>query len=425
VTAWRAALLGMLLCAPGALCCPATARAQGEGGATALTVQTVPVLEGVRFMVGGRTFRTNAFGRALVKGPAPRLADRIRIPDTEVTPGVRARFNRRKEGRYLLDLLYPLRMSFRDPAGRPVNSSRVSSVTLRSSHGVRRTMNPGRPSWLQGVRVVTTRQGYKTKRVTWVVENAIIDGSNVVNRSQQRFDARNRHMRVELLLYTAHFSGRDALLKFPLGSQLRIEYPNGRVERHDLGDDAEVTLPSLPRGEYVVSVEGPGIRVEQPVALSREQTVDLEVLSYLDLGLSLGVLASLALGLVLLGRPHLVRAPVGLTTRLSRGSRPTRRGFHRPRGDGLGDAPTLRDSMTVAAIAALAFGVLVVVLFGRDASVAAVLAVFMFVVTLPLTYVTAKAAYKSRPRTPEAAGQTARRRRRQDRLGQARTRRDP
>jgi hypothetical protein len=439
VNASRAALLGVLLSAPAANFCPAPAHAQTDRGATALAVQTVPVLEDVPFTVDGRTFRTDALGRVLVVASAPRLADRITIPDTEIAPGVRARFSRRKEGKYLFDLLYRVRMSFRDTTGRRVSSSRVTSVTFKGSHGVRRTIRPGGSPWLQGVRVVPTRQGYRKKNLTWVVERAIVDGSNVVNRNQQSFvPARTRMMRVGLLLYPAHFSARDALLDFPLGSRVRIEYPNGRVERHALGDNAELTLRSLPRGQYVVRVEGPGITFERPVALSREQTVELEVLSYLDIGLSLGVLASIALGLVLVGRPHLARAPRGLSvgvpravghpvqTARRRRSRPPRtveeplrivRGRHH---DGLPRSPTWRDSIWRAAIVGLAFGVLVVLLFGRDPSVGAPLAVFMFILYLPLSYGIDKAMYESRSQARRVAMHKARRRRRQNRRNKPR-----
>jgi hypothetical protein len=444
VIASRAVLVGMLLCAPTALFCPAPAHAQTDSGATAVTVQTVPVLEDVRFTVGGRTFRTDALGRALVVGSPPRLADRIRIPDTEIAPGVRARFSRRKGGKYLFDLLYRVRMSFRDSAGRRVNSSRVTSVTLKGSHGVRRAMKPGGSQWLQGVRIVASRQGHMKKKLTWVVEKATVDGSNVVNRNQQSFvPARTRKMRVDLLLYPAHFSARDALLNFPLGSRVRIEYPNGRVERYAFGDNAEVTLRSLPRGQYLVSVEGPGISFERPVALSREQTVELEVLSYLDLGLSLGVLASIALGLVLVGRPHLARAPRGLSIGLPRAlERPLqnacRRRTSRSRGveeppqitrgrgqDRLSKPPTWADYIGRAAIAGVAFGVLVVLLFGRDPSVGAMLAVFMFLLYLPLSYGTDKAMYQSRSHARKEASHTSRRRRRKNQPSKPRAGRGP
>ena len=442
MTASRGALLSVLLCAAATPFCPAPAHAQGDSGATALTVQTVPVLEGVSFTVGGRTSRTDARGRAIVVGSAPRLADRIRIPDTEIAPGVRARFSRRKGDKYLFDFLYRVRMSFRDTAGHPVNSSRVTSVTFKGSHGVRRAMKSGGWQWLQGARVVPTRQGHMKKKLTWVVEKAIVDGSNVVNRNQQSFvPARTQRMRVELLLYPAHFSARDALLNFPLGSRVRLEYPNGRVERHEFGDNAELTLHSLPRGEYVVSVEGPGFAFERPVALSREQTVELELLSYLDLGLSLGALASIALGLVLVGRPHLARPPRWLSTGLPRAlehplpiarwrrtSRSRRveepRQTTRPQ-EGLSKPPNWRDSIPRAAIASVAFGVLVVLLFGRDPSVGAMLAVFMFLLYLPLSYGTDKAMYKARSHARSEAMRTTRRRRRRNRPSKPRAGRGP
>lgn len=442
MSALRALVLGLFLCAPAALFCPAPALAQSEGGAKALTVQTVPVLERVPFVVGGQTFRTDALGRALVAGDAPRLADRIRIPDTQIAPGVRARFSRRKESEYLFDLLYRVRMSFSDLAGQPIDASRVTSVRLKGSHGVRQTMRPGGSQWLQGVRVVPSTAGYRKKKLTWVVEKTIVDGSNVVNRNQQSFvPATTRNVRVELLFYPAHFSARDALLNFPLGSHVRIEYPNGRVERHALGGDAEVTLPSLPRGQYAVKVEGPGISFKRPLSLSREQTVELEVLSYLDLGLSLAVLASIAIGLLLVGRPHLVRAPRRLSTGLSHALEypmqiAGRRRIRRPRmveepgqitrrhhQDQPRKPPTWGGAVKRAAIAALAFGVVAVLLFGRDPSLGALLAVFMFLLYLPLSYGTDKAMYGSRSRVREKRMPSARRRR--DPLRKPRTGRGP
>jgi hypothetical protein len=442
VTPLRALFLGMLLFAAAAFFCPARAHAQA-GRVTALTVQTVPVLAGVPFVVGGRTFRTDGLGRARLVGRAPRLADQVRIPETEIAPGVRARFSRRKGSAYLFDLLYRVRISFSDLAGHRIDAGRVTSVSLKGSHGVRKAMQPGGSQWLQGVRVVPSADWFRKKEVTWVVEETIVDGSNVVNRNQQSFvPLRTRHMRIELLFFPAHFSARDAMFDFPLGSGVRIEYPNGRVESHAFGDDSEVTLPSLPRGEYLVSVDGPGISFERPLALSREQTVELEVLSYLDLALSVGVLASIALGLVLVGRPHLARVPLRLGAGLSGAlehsihiarRRRTRRSTTleesvpisgRARENRLSKPPTWRDSVKHAAIAALAFGVFVVLLFGRDPFLGALLAVFMFLLFLPLDYGVDKAIYDSRARAPKDALQISRRRG-EGRASGPRTRRGP
>ena len=129
-------------------------------------------------------------------------------------------------------------------------------------------------------------------------------GSTVVHRGQQRFfPAKDRSVQLRLLLFSARFVVRDALLGFPIGSAVRLEYPSGRVQRHGLEQGADLTVRSLPRGDYRVSVDALGISSSRPVALSGDQRVDLWVISWLDVAVVLLGLASLALGLLYLRRP--------------------------------------------------------------------------------------------------------------------------
>ncbi len=86
-----------------------------------------------------------------------------------------------------------------------------------------------------------------------------------------------------------------------------------------------------------------------------------------------------------------------------------RTGSNRPRQDAksiraerraerLNREPTWRGSVNRAAIAAVVFGVLVVVAFGRSLASAAILVVFMFVLYIPLGYLTDRAIYNFRRR---------------------------
>jgi hypothetical protein len=115
-------------------------------------------------------------------------------------------------------------------------------------------------------------------------------------------------MELRLLLFAARITVRDALLGFPIGSRIRLEYPDGRELRQAIGPDARLLLGALPRGDYWVSVDAPGISSSRPVALSRDQTVELRVISWLDLVVVLVGLASVALGLIFLRRPARVAA---------------------------------------------------------------------------------------------------------------------
>ena len=80
-------------------------------------------------------------------------------------------------------------------------------------------------------------------------------------------------MQLRLLLFSARFEVRDALLGFPIGSAVLLEYPDGRVVRQALDADGELTLKSLPRGDYRVRVDALGISSSRPISLSGDQDV--------------------------------------------------------------------------------------------------------------------------------------------------------
>lgn len=281
----------------------AAAQQQDEGPAASLPVQTVPKIEGARFILNGRTFRTDANGRVTVPGDGQAgLQDRVEIPETTIAPGARVQFSRRKEGWYLFNRLVRVQLSFIDLQGRQIAASRVDRVTLKGVHGDRVTLKPGRPHWMQASRIVPFKEGFREKQLSWVVEEAIVEGQNVVNRNQQRFvPASASNFRITLLFYPAHVTVRDSFFGFPTGSRVNIKAPNGKVRHYRLGPEGEARVPSLPRGEYIVTVEGAGLSFEHPLTLSRKQLVDLEFLSYLDLAVGIGVVGSIAIGLLLLG----------------------------------------------------------------------------------------------------------------------------
>jgi len=113
-----------------------------------------------------------------------------------------------------------------------------------------------------------------------------------------------RRLAVRVRFYRLRFAAHDWLLGKAIGSQISLTYPDGHVERHAL-KDGKVTIGSLPAGLYRVTVEAPGMASDWPVALSRDKDVDVSIISYLDVALGIFVLALLAVGLLLAGRPAL------------------------------------------------------------------------------------------------------------------------
>jgi hypothetical protein len=101
--------------------------------------------------------------------------------------------------------------------------------------------------------------------------------------------------------------------------------------------------------------------------------------------------------------------PAGTIDRAGRTGRPQTRQdakqiARQRRQDRLDRPPTWLGSANRAAIAAAVFGVLVVVLFDRSVSQGVILAGFMFLLYIPLGYVTDSMIYRWRLRRKQGAG---------------------
>ena len=180
----------------------------------------------------------------------------------------------------------------------------MTSLTLVGSNGRRYVLGGTESRWLAGNRVIPESEGRRSTAVSYAAERALVGGSSVVHRGQQRFfPAESRRLQLRLLLFSARFEVRDALLGFPIGSAVLLEYPNGKVVRQALDADGELTLRSLPRGDYRVSVDALGISSSRPIALSGDQDVRLQVISWLDVAIVLLALGSVALALLFIRRP--------------------------------------------------------------------------------------------------------------------------
>lgn len=300
-----------------------------------LEIQTVPPMSGVSFSLvpdpdedsanasAAQTFVSQEGGLALVGIEKLGLYRVEVLPWQSPDPDVRAVFSRwvdsfspsrqvnissattRLEAGFNVSQL--VNLSFFDLGGESIDPERVESVTLKSTLGGHQTFDEAGPQWLQSGRVVRRRDGLDETQALYSIQSVMVGGSNLVNRSQQQFaPIEEQAWQIELMLYSVHISVRDALFRFPLGSAILLEFPDGRTERLPLESGGELTLDSLPRGEYVVGVEGPGISFSKTVALSRNQDVRLEFISYLDIVVVSLLAILVTLGLLFIGRPQLL-----------------------------------------------------------------------------------------------------------------------
>jgi hypothetical protein len=296
----------------------AVARADGVPSTPAppldtVTFRTVPALAGVQVSSAGRTVTTDALGQVTLPvrrtGPGYRDFDAPTVVPTRLPSGLEARFGGLFDsGRTIgLSLFTRTRLRYVNEEREAVAPGDIAVTWLKSTTGDRILVRGAVTPKLQASRVVWTPAGVRTRPIQYAVESVKIAGGEVVHRGRQRFyPLRRRPLRVALLLYSARFSARDALFGNPAASVVELEYPDGHVQRVPLRD-GEATAVGLPRGDYRVRADAPGLSKSRPLSLSRNQVVDLRVISYLDLAVALGALLAIAIALVLAGRP-LVRS---------------------------------------------------------------------------------------------------------------------
>ncbi len=328
-----------------ALCAaPALAAAVAAAPARAETVVTVPPVKGVALQSGANRTTTNARGRGQLElvgafgGGNVTASGVLRVAKTRIGRHGEARLNRiyvRHTGRagasvrrpvVTLSTFWKVRFAFQDLQGREIDPAAIDSVTIKSSTGIVRTLKPGATVELQGSRVVSPGGRLQSKPIRWSLQSVKADGSNVVNESEQRFLAQKRPVvRAQLLYYAARFKAHDALFGFALGKSVELTRPDGEVSKVPFGADKEVAIGPVPRGEYNVRVRAPGYSPPRPIALSRDQVVDLQVISWLDLIVVFGTLGVFALFLLTVRRPKL-RARLAWPVRALRGRRVRRAG---------------------------------------------------------------------------------------------------
>jgi hypothetical protein len=312
------------------------ARAAGGSTARVLRVQSVPEMRGLKFTFEGTTQTTGSDGSTLftlsrdafvqLQQNPYGLVHALKLEPTFFPNGTTFRVQRwytaNENGirtlRAAVDEFVPTKVRFVDPKSGTFAADQVDRVSLRRSDGAALTFTGKqltRPVLLKATRIVPLAGQLVSKHLLYRVQAVTIEGNNLVNRAQQAFlPAETPKVTLRLLFYSAKFVARDRIFRFPIGSSITLEYPNGRSHDYKLGSSGVLLLPALPRGNYRVTVHAAGLKMKMPVAMTRDQVATLNVVSYLDVATVVLVLLATAAGLLLVGRPGLrrrLRRPFG------------------------------------------------------------------------------------------------------------------
>jgi len=289
-----------------------------------VSIQTVPAIAGVTFTMDGRQFVSGADGVAsisIAKAGMFRLtvnAEQYSNPDQRIT------FARWLDEDYQpfhdiqvpttkpivvgLNVFYRVNQFFVDLSGKPVDPKRITGITIKSAQGDIFNYQQGQTEWVPASRIARRSTGLEQTKLLYSVMSVTVDGSNVVTAAQQRFyTGPNDVWKIALTLYAIQLNGKDVLFGTPAGKAVTLKFPNGRTESYPLDQAASVAIPYLARGIYQVELTGTkGLDNSNPVALSKNQVVNENVITYRDLEVTGAVGLFIALFLLLFGRPWLL-----------------------------------------------------------------------------------------------------------------------
>jgi hypothetical protein len=312
-----------LLVAAGAVLAPAGSAAAAQGDLVELRIVVAPKLIGVPFLIDGRRFASHGDGVASIT-VAPGKHRLVALPWKDQDGLRRAVFSRWRDEVFTarrsieikhdttlevgMDTSFLLRFEFRGIEGRKVSPDRIESALLKNTLGTKTAFTGDETSqWLLGQRIVRRAEGLESVPVVYRVQSVLVDGANAVYAAQQAVTPdRGPVVSITLQLFTARFRSSDALFGLSTGSGVRLQFPDGHWRTYDFGDDGSVTLTGLPRGTYHAATIGGGYAPVSPVAMSKSQTVDLQTVSPLDVGVVSVVAVACALILLFVGRPDLL-----------------------------------------------------------------------------------------------------------------------
>jgi hypothetical protein len=285
-----------------------------------ITVQTVPPLLGVVFSLDGEMFQSGHDGIARIWVDQPGSYQMDLLSFDQDQPGVEIDFQGWEpesfeeslvvnipgttaiQTGFILSFLVDLK--FVDLDGMSIEPDRVTSVSIRSSDGRRYTLTPKQKYWLPSNGILRRLTGLDSVTVNHSVQGVKVDGSNVVNRGQQRFIlSRDGPVQIELLLYSLNISSKDPIFGFPVGEGVTLEAPDGETQYYSFESDGSVNIDFLARGLYTAKLQNPpGISMPVPIMLSRSQELLLPVITFLDIFLFLGLVFVTAFSLLIFGR---------------------------------------------------------------------------------------------------------------------------
>jgi len=276
-----------------------------------VVIQSVPTIAGLELIFDGNLIVTGQDGMARVMVSEPGRYDLELLPNTELLDLQNAEFVQWFPTNFLFmtevnvpgvtwqqvgfEKIYTANFEFVDMNGFPVPATRIQKFILRGSNGNVIQLSEFELSTLDVNNILARLSGLDSTNVVYSVQQVMVDGSDVVNQGQQRFEySPGQAVRIELLLFSINVTSEDLIFGTPSGRGLYLTFPNLETRYYPFESQNGITIRGLARGDYSIRVEvDDGFTFDIPLSLSRDQEVRVPVISYIEViiaaGLAIGI----------------------------------------------------------------------------------------------------------------------------------------
>jgi hypothetical protein len=291
-----------------------------------VVLRTTPALAAVRFSVDGAIYATGADGTVTVT----RAHDFTPHTLALLTPAFSAAGHRyafaRWSGQRDPDQTYrtvvtglpwragyaitaafteqcPVKASFTDQHGAPIDPASLTSATLRSDTGELSPLPVRGAAWLACTTAVYSGGTLSIRPLTYRLQSLLTAGTNVVDAGRQSFKPASEPAPVFAgYYYDLSVTAHDALFRGGSGSAALVTGSDGVQHRLAFPASHLAVFQHLPRGDYTVDITGGGLGLSKTLRLSRETNIDLDVVTGGDMGAGAAGGAAFALSFPLLAR---------------------------------------------------------------------------------------------------------------------------
>jgi hypothetical protein len=200
----------------------------------------------------------------------------------------------------------PVSLAFKDASGAPVSPARISEVRLQGG-GATVTLTGkqiGEPvTLLSGVATQVDRV-WQPRRLTYAIVEVHLEGSNAVFAGKQRFSpSTSATWHISVAVFDLKVTVRDVVFGTRISSSVWVTRPNGKGYAVQLGaGGAPTALTSLVRGSYDLQAKAAVYGSHTKVLVSRNDSVDLRVVTRLDLIVMVLTLVLVAGSIIVFGR---------------------------------------------------------------------------------------------------------------------------